>query len=257
MRNSKLSFTRALALARYNWPLYGVAVISAFVGVFLLLNSISLPVRVLGGLGALTAAWFAAASFLAFHTMFDCSSFLSGNWLPSLLPRTPKRWVQVSVCLEETTLPMTSLFPQAEGVLFDLFSPNVMTEPAVTRARSTCKRQDAVAATPTSLEVADRWADVTVITLAAHEVRDRNLRESLFRELNRITVVDGRVVVVEHLRNLNAFLAFGPGFSHFLPRREWLRLASQAGLQFLSEFSMTPFIHVFVFATPADVFESQ
>jgi SAM-dependent methyltransferase len=241
---------RALALARYNWPLYATAVLTIVAGIALSITQPALPIRLFGLFGAIVAGWFAAASLLAFHAMFDRSPLLSGRWLPELLSASPQRWIQISVCLEETTLPMERLYPDAKGALLDLFAPGVMTEPAVRRARSISKK-DAVAAAPAALDVADRWADATVSMLAAHEVRDRNLREALFRELARVTAMDGRVVVVEHLRNLAAFAAFGPAYVHFFPRREWLSLADQAGLELLTESSMTPFIHVFVFARAA------
>ena len=43
------------------------------------------------------------------------------------------------------------------------------------------------------------------------------------------------------------FIAFGPGFLHFYPRRQWRHLARQAELAIESEFRITPFIAVFVF----------
>jgi hypothetical protein len=48
--------------------------------------------------------------------------------------------------------------------------------------------------------------------------------------LTRVAAPRGKVIVVEHLRDLAAALAFGPGISHFFPRREWLRMGSVAGL---------------------------
>ena len=245
--NMASSFSRALTLARYNWLLYVCATVVAIVGISLCLAATSTMIRLVGGVAAFVAVWYSIASFLAFHAMFDRSSLLRGTWLPELLVSAPERWVQVSVCLEETTLPMKELFPATEGVLLDIFSPSVMTEPAVTRARSASQKSHAVAVTPASLGVPDKWAHATVITLAAHEVRNAAMRESLFCELSRITATNGRIVVVEHLRNFASFLAFGPGFLHFLPRREWIRLSTHTGMRLISESSITPFVNVFVF----------
>jgi hypothetical protein len=235
-----------LTLARYNRPLYVIAAVVVVIGVLLFCSAAPPSVRWLGAISGVVALWFATASLYAFHAMFDRSPLLSGTWLPGLLTCTPEKWVQVSVCLEETTLPMEKLFPEARGELLDIFSSSVMTEPAVTRARSMSQHQMARKVMPSSLGVEDRWADVTVVMLAAHEVRDIAAREALFGELNRITSQSGRIVVVEHLRNLSALLAFGPGLLHFYPKSEWLRLANLVGMQRLNELSITPFVHVFV-----------
>jgi len=176
--------------------------------------------------------------------MFDRSPLLAGQWLRDELPAPPARWIQLSVCLEETTLPLQAVFPDAEGRTLDLYDPQVMTEPAVARAKQ-AKGDNAAASTVSAIAVEDGWADLVVVTLAAHEVRDPAAREQLFRELRRITAPTGRIVLVEHLRNPAAFLAFGPGLLHFLPRSEWLRLSHRTGLQIESERDITPFVHVF------------
>ena len=158
---------------------------------------------------------------------------------------TPRTCVQVSVCAEQTVLPIQSVVPQSRSETFDLFDGSITTEPAIARAR----QHGLVAATqaaPDALPVDDDSTDLVVVTLAAHEIRDPQRRESLFREISRIVAPDGRVVVVEHLRNLSAVLAFGPGLFHFYPRREWIGLADAAELSLVAEFDITPFVHVFV-----------
>lgn len=249
------TFAHARRLAGYNWPLYVVAcsgvvlgVIVACVPEWLVLDRVAggvlLYVRLAGGIFAAVAAWYAVASFVAFHWMFDRSPLLAGHWLRDELPAPPARWIQLSVCLEETTLPMEAVFPNAQGRTLDLYDPQVMTEPAVARAKQ-AKGDRAAASTVSAIAVDDAWADLVVLTLAAHEVRDAAAREQLFRELRRITAPTGRVILIEHLRNPAALLAFGPGLLHFLPRREWLRLCDRTGLQIESERDITPFVHVF------------
>lgn len=242
-----ITFTRALRIAGYNWPLYAAAGVGIVGGVVLAcLSDVPLPVRWLGGFGAAIAGWFACASFWAFHSMFDRSELLGGQWLKEELAQAPARWVQINVGLEETTLPLAEVFPGAEGEMLDLYNPAVMTEPAVTRARQKADIA-ALGVQPESLPVADGWAELVVVTLAAHEIRDRQRRERFFQELRRIVSPAGRVVVVEHLRDLAAALAFGPGIMHFFPRGEWLRLGNRASLEVERERRITPFVRVFVY----------
>jgi SAM-dependent methyltransferase len=243
----RITFARALRIAGYNWPLYAAAAVGIVTGVVLAcLSEVPPPIRWLGGAAAVVSGWFAFASFWAFHAMFDRSELLDGEWLKAEVPQTPSRWVQINAGLEETTLPLKEVFPAAEGKRFDLYSPAVMTEPAVTRAR----RQNvdsAIAVQPDALPIEDGWAQLVVVTLAAHEIRDGRQRKCFFRELRRVVAEEGKVIVVEHLRDLAAALAFGPGILHFFPRREWMRLGRLVGLEVERERRITPFIRAFVY----------
>lgn len=248
-------FAHALSLARYNRPLYALSGATAVVGLSIcLLPSVNFALRLIGALAAAVATWYAVASFAAFHAMFDRSPLLSGTWLRKCVAAPPGACVQLSVGLEQTTLPLGRVFPDAECVDLDLFDPAVMTEPAVSRAKG---RQEGAAAapetppaltpaSPDALPIGAAASDLTVVTLAAHELRSAASREALFGELSRVMKPGGTVVVVEHLRNVAALLAFGPGLMHFYPRGEWLRLARVSGLGVTAEFDITPFVHVFV-----------
>jgi SAM-dependent methyltransferase len=192
--------------------------------------------------------WFACASFWAFHWMFDRSELLEGRWLKNEV-ESPARWVQINVGLEETTLPLERIFPAAQGQMLDIYNPDAMTEPAITRARS--RTGDETAPLRASeLPVKGGSTDLVVVMLAAHEIRHVHSREQFFRELARIVSPRGTIVLVEHLRDLAAVMAFGPGAFHFLPRREWLRLARLSGIEVVRERAITPFVRVFVLRHP-------
>lgn len=247
--NRPVTFAHALMLARYNLPLYIFAAIGVVLGLTVAcFGGLSFVVRMAGAVVGIVALWYAFASFFAFHLMFDRSNLLSGEWLYTLIPDNPRHWVQISIFLEETTLPLGKLFPNDEGKSLDLFDSKVTTEPAIKRARELSAGSGATAVSADALSADDDWSDLTVVMLAAHEIRDRVRREKLFGELHRITSGGGTVVLIEHLRNFAAFSAFGPvGFLHFYPRKEWVRLAKRADLKLQREFSITPFVHVFVF----------
>ncbi|WP_145179106.1 methyltransferase domain-containing protein [Gimesia aquarii] len=242
-----MSFDRAVSLARYNWPLYLTCFLGAAVGFTIwTIQLVPSPIRYLGFLGALVATWYAISSFVAFYVMFDRSDFLSGEWLTHCVEQSPQTCVQLSVCVEETTLPISKVFPSTDYIELDLFDKSFMTEPAIARAKQNSGDSPSIAAKPDALPLSDNTSEMTVVTLAAHEIRDASQREVLFRELSRITAPRGRLIVAEHLRNLSAAAAFGPGFFHFYPRSTWTTLAQKTELRIESEFDITPFFHVFV-----------
>jgi SAM-dependent methyltransferase len=246
--SSQGRFARASRIAGYNWPLYVAAGLGIVVGVTVaFIPGVPVFVRWAGAIGSGIAAWYATASFLAFHWMFDRSPLLSGQWLKQDFPEAPARWIQINVGLEETTLPLEAVFAGSTGKTLDLYDPAVMTEPAVKRAKQDRSTTAALRVQPESLPIEDAWADVVVVTLAAHEIRNAEKREQFFHELRRIVSPTGKVVVVEHLRDLAAALAFGPGILHFFPRSQWLHLGDRAGLELVGERSITPFVRVFLY----------
>ena len=93
----------------------------------------------------------------------------------------------------------------------------------------------------------DAEFETIFLIFVAHELRHRSARLRFFREVVRSLKPGGRVVLVEHLRDFNNFVAYGPGALHFFSRSEWLRVCSQAGLFSLAELSVTPFIRCLVF----------
>jgi SAM-dependent methyltransferase len=196
-------------------------------------------------LGVLVAVWFGGASFLAFHWIFDRSPFLRWSWLRELGP-VPARWVHVNAGLDETRAPVAEIFPGTEGRDVEIFDPRSMTAPALNRARK-LEGRSATPAPPGALPVDSGWADAVYVVLAAHEVRDARERKKLFGELKRILSPGGRLVLIEHPRNLAGALAFGPGVLHFLPVAEWAHLSDLVGLRLESERDITPFVRVFVY----------
>ena len=62
--------------------------------------------------------------------------------------------------------------------------------------------------------------------------------------------LSGPLLLLEHPRDRGNFVAFGFGTLHFLSRNEWLREAGRAGFELEREFSIIPFVRVFLFRRP-------
>jgi SAM-dependent methyltransferase len=149
--------------------------------------------------------------------------------------------------LDEFSAPLGARYPAAQLEVLDFYDPALHTEPSIRRARKAYPLHPGTKAVSTSaLPVGDASADLIILALAAHEIRDDAERATFFRELARALKADGRVVVTEHLRDLPNFLAYNIGAFHFLPRSSWYRVFEQGGLELIREQKHTPFITTFV-----------
>lgn len=244
-----MKYEGMLQILRYNLPMYLAALAGCLaMTLVLVLLPLPRPVAVLAALGTAAALFWSAASLLASHYVYDLSPLSTWSWLAGALPAPPRRWASLHAGLDETFGALERLFPEG-GTTLDLYDPKEMTEPSIERAR----RLGLAPATPAdfrALPFPDGSLDAVFLIFAAHELRRPESRLRLFREVARCLAPGGRVVLVEHLRDLRNFLAFGPGFMHFLGRREWLRLARESGLAVRRETRITPFVMILALEKP-------
>jgi SAM-dependent methyltransferase len=249
-REHRLPLRGVLQIVRFNWPQYAAG-FAASVAALLLAYAVEIPPLTHGVLlsGAVAALWWLVASLVASYWIYDWSPLTRWAWLARHLElnQSPARILNIHSGYDDTTAALRPLFPHAAVVSIDLFDPGRMTERSLRRARRAWPPPaDAIAATADRLPLDDGMVDAAVLLLAAHELRAPHDRESLFWELCRIIKTGGRVVLVEHARDASNFVAFGPGFMHFLPFGEWKRLARLAGLHLVEEGRITPFVRFLV-----------
>lgn len=240
------TYMGVLQIVRYNWSLYVLASLVAacfVVGGFLGRGRWS---HVLLGVGVAVICW-TAISLLVSHYVYDRSRLYDFRWMLDRLPTQPRTWLNIHCGLDQTSDLLLSTFPGSEGQILDIFDPVEMTEPSIARARGgKAVLPDTPTANFRSLPLPSRTCDAVFLIFAAHEIRNGSSRRDFFGEVARVLTTNGSVVVVEHLRDLPNFVGFGPGFLHFQSRREWLSAAASANLVATSEFTVTPFVHVFL-----------
>lgn len=240
-----MKYDGMLQILRYNLPMYLAALAGCLaVALAVALLPLPWPVAVLASLGATGAFLLSATSLLASHYIYDRSPLSSWSWIGALFPAPPQRWASLHAGLDETFGALERLFPDG-GTTLDIYDAKEMTEPSIERARR-LGLAPATAADFRALPFADGSLDAVFLIFAAHELRRPESRLRFFREIARSLAPGGRVVLVEHLRDLANLLVFGPGFVHFLARREWLRLARESGLAVQRESRITPFVMILV-----------
>ncbi len=235
-------------IARFNWPAYTAAVGTVVVGGTVAASRrVPFALRVLGGLAAMGSLWQAGVSLAASHWVYDRSGLYSLDWLNGLWPENPDCIVNVHAGFDETTDRLRTLYPAAEVRVLDFFDPARNSEPSIRRARkANPPRPGTRSVGCEGWPIQDSEADAVLVFLAAHEMRAPEDRRRLFAELRRICSPGGRIVLVEHLRDAANFVAFGPGFVHFMPRHVWVN-ETEGWLRLLSERAFTPLLRVFCF----------
>jgi SAM-dependent methyltransferase len=231
---------------RFNWPRYLGAAL-AIVGSIFALQVLRLPdwLRIASYLGIAVVAWWSASSLIASYWVYDGSSLMRWEWIKRELPTQPNRWLNIHAGLDESTPQFRAFWPKASGQTVDIFAPGEMTERSIARARGAANPQSSVVKYD-RLPFGQNEFDSIFVLFAAHELRHPAARRAFFNEVRRILAPDGRVVLVEHLRDAANFSIYGPGFAHFHSHKTWHADLAATELQVAREFPFTPFVRVFI-----------
>lgn len=238
--------TGVVRILRFNWPWYAGALAATAVGIVAVAWWLPAGPWRIAAIAALTIGdgWL-LLSLAVSHIVYDRSALRRGGWLDGIAASTV---AILHAGHDEASEQVARRLPGAVRHVFDVCDPTGDISPSLRRAR-------AEAAYPVSVVAADRIplddhaVDLAVVAFSAHELRNPGRRTAFFRELARIVGPQGRILVVEHLRDGWNLLAYGPGFLHFLPRRVWERTFSEAGLRVARDSTFTPWVHAFELRT--------
>src|SRR6185503_13867465 len=186
------------------------------------------------------------------HFVYDRSDLYRWGWLDRALRGVIMRQAIFCHCgFDEASAGLRDRYSDVQWQVLDHFDFKQMIEPSIRRARAMFPPG------PGTLPSRyDAWplpaqsADIVFGLLAIHELRSESERSAWFAESKRCLRKGGRVVLVEHVRDVANFLAFGPGFLHFHSQASWRRCWECAGFRSIDQFCVTPFVRIIVLIAP-------
>ena len=250
MNSTPQKYRGALQILMFNWTFYAAAIIALILGI-LILKNVKMPAWMFaaGVLGMLLTAFWSLGSLVVSHYVYDRSPLYQLTWLDSLLETSPTNWINIHAGLDESSIFLRDYFPAAKMQILDIYDPATMTEPAIERARKITEPElKSIPSDFRHLPIPDQSSEAVFVFFAAHELRTAESRLSFFREVYRILKANGALIVVEHLRDVPNFLAFGPGFFHFLKHADWIDAARFSNFRTTEEIKITPFVSAFKFS---------
>jgi SAM-dependent methyltransferase len=180
--------------------------------------------------------------------VYDFSAYYNFHWLTKLIsdPECVKSIANIHAGFDETSFIIKNKFPHSDLKVFDFYNAKRHTEPAIKRARKvslTYPNTQSIASNTIPLN--DSTVDIVFLLSAAHEIRSHKEKIRFLKECHRICKPNGKVIMVEHLRDLPNFMAFSAGFTHFFDRAVWKNAFERAGFTSFKETKFTPFMSVF------------
>lgn len=238
-------------IIRFNWHFYASAVAGTAAGL-LLAHWLGGIWWGLGVVVALLVLGTTLASLLVSWYVYDYTPVYRLSWLP--LSDSPASIINIHAGFDEFSAGLATRFPDAEIRVFDFYDPALHTEVSVQRARRAYPSYPGTERVSTSsLPLKKQGAGTLVrgegllitVLFSAHEIRDETECIAFFRQLGKAVENGGKIVVLEHLRDLPNFLAYTVGVLHFYSRSSWLRTFEAAGLAVSREEKKTPFLTIF------------
>lgn len=239
-------FQGVINIIRFNWHFYVIAFVliaTLAIANSFLAEDMQWIITTLISLATLSIAISLGISYY----IYDYSDIYSLDWLQAINIPAGANLVNIHAGFDETSHLLARLYTSSTLQVFDFYDPLKHTEVSIERAR---KLYEAYPGTKkietTAIPLKANSADYIFNIFAAHEIRNASERVSFLKQLHTSITPTGRIVVLEHMRDLPNFIAYNIGFFHFHSRAEWKRNFTDAGFTLEHELTLTPFLALFI-----------
>ena len=181
--------------------------------------------------------------------VYDFSGYYNFKWLKKCKTDESevKQILNINAGFDETSFIIKNNFPNAELKVFDFYDAERHTEPAIIRARKVSMvYPNTQQMKSNSMEMSDHSVDLIFLLSAVHEIRSNDEKIQFLKECHRVCKPNGKIIMVEHLRDFPNFLAFSIGFTHFFSKKIWKNAFKNSGFTTFEEVKFTPFMSIFI-----------
>lgn len=238
-------FQGVINIVRFNWHFYVIAAI-LIIAAIATQRFLSAPFDRIVLLIACAALAGIVISLSVSWYVYDCSDLYTLYFLKNIKIPPNATIVNINAGFDETSALLRAHYPDASLTVFDFYDPQKHTEISIERAR---KAYPAFPGTQTistnAIPLEENSVDLIFVILSAHEIRDEKERIEFFCQLKKCLKWGQQIIVVEHLRDFNNFLAYNFGFFHFHSHAAWRKTFSDAKLKLYLEQKHTPFVSIF------------
>jgi hypothetical protein len=235
-------------IIRFNWHFY-IGSFFLLVVIYLVSRLVSPPLAFIFWMIVLTGIILILISLLVSYYIYDYSSLYSMEWLKELDIHSGQEVVNIHAGFDETSALLTDKLSGIKLTVLDFYDPAKHTEISIKRARK------AFPAFPGTIQINSTGSilyehskDLILLILSAHEIRQMEERVCFFKSLSNSLKTNGKIVVVEHQRDFQNFLAYTIGFFHFHSPKTWRQTFKGAGLNIKSRNKLNPFITIYILA---------
>ncbi len=189
------------------------------------------------------------APLLVSAYVYDFSKFYEFNWLNDLQlnKNNSLNIVNINAGFDETSFILKNKFQQSNLKVFDFYDESKHTEQAIKRARKvSLVYPNTQRINTNTIPINENTVDILFLLSSVHEIRKNKEKIVFFNECRRVLKHNGKIVIVEHLRDLPNFLAFSIGFTHFFSKKAWKKVFKKTNLKLKEEIKFTPFMSVFI-----------
>jgi SAM-dependent methyltransferase len=186
--------------------------------------------------------------------IYDYSDLYQLNWLDKYM-NASRDIVNINAGFDEFSALIQERFFKAALTVFDFYDSLEQKEISIIRAQKAYPAFASTIKIPLkALPLNEGACDVILLLFAAHEIRSDTARADFFKELGNGLKPNGKIIVVEHLRNVVNFSAYTLGCFHFFSLNKWMQTFEKAQLKLTAKEKITPFITIFILQKDGNTF---